>query len=383
MNLFLIKMAKKDYIKSFCFNKFITLLVILFFLGTALQSVASTPENNTSTHEATEETEKGDLDAGALIIGHLIDSYYWHICDIGEKAIAVPLPIILIDEGKVVVFMSSKFHHGHASYKGYEIANGGENDGKIVRTLEDGTQIKPLDFSFTKNAFGIFISSTVLILIFLSVAKSYQKRERQAPKGLQSLVEPVVVFIRDEVARKSIGEKHYEKFLPYLLTVFFFILINNLFGLIPFFPFGANITGSLAVTGVLALFTFFITTFKGNKNYYAHIFNTPGVPWWLKIPLPLMPIIELVGVFTKPFVLAIRLFANITAGHIVILGFISLIFVFGQTSIYAGLGMSVVSIVLAIFMNVLELLVAFIQAYVFTLLSSIYFGMAVEETHHE
>jgi len=331
--------------------------------------------------EAQDEMEEADLNAGEIIIGHIVDSYEWHIADWGHTHLSIPLPVILYDQGEWHFFMSSKFHHGKDAYKGFEIAKEGMLKGKIVRQDAEGNVVQPIDLSLTKNSFALLITSTIVVLLFLGVAKTYRRRQRKAPKGFQSLIEPIIVFIRDEVARPAIGNKHYERFLPYLLTVFFFIFINNLLGLIPFFPFGANITGNIAVTGVLALFTFFITTFSGNKNYYAHIFNTPGVPWWLKIPVPLMPIIELVGVFTKPFVLMVRLFANITAGHIIILGFISLIFVFGQASIYAGYGMSIISISLSIFINFLELLVAFIQAYVFTLLSAIYFGMAVEEHH--
>jgi F-type H+-transporting ATPase subunit a len=324
-----------------------------------------------------------EFNAGKMIIEHIIDSYEWHIATVGDKHISVPLPVILYDDGTFHFFMSSKFHHGQSSYKGFEIAHEGSSKGKIVKKVEDGTFVRPYDFSITKNAFALFVSSTLMIIIFLSVSKAYKRTRKHAPKGIQSIVEPVIVFIRDEVARTSIGEKHYQRFLPYLLTVFFFIFFNNLLGLIPIFPLGANITGNLAITGVLAFFTFLMTSLKGNKNYWAHIFNTPGVPWWLKLPLPLMPIIEIVGMFTKPFVLMVRLFANITAGHIIILGFISLIFVFGKVNIFAGYGMSILSITLAIFINFLELLVAFIQAYVFTLLSAIYFGMAVEEHSHE
>jgi F-type H+-transporting ATPase subunit a len=194
-------------------------------------------------------------------------------------------------------------------------------------------------------------------------------------------MEPVILFIRDEVAIPSIGEKKYERYLPFLLTIFFFIFLNNLLGLVPFFPGGANVTGNLAVTGVMALFTFVITSFSGNRHYWQHIFNTPGVPWWLKIPIPLMPIVEFMGIFTKPFVLMVRLFANITAGHIIVLGFVSLIFIFGQMTPIAGFAVSPVSIAFGVFMLLLELLVAFIQAYVFTLLSALYFGMATEEHH--
>jgi F-type H+-transporting ATPase subunit a len=221
----------------------------------------------------------------------------------------------------------------------------------------------------------------VLIFVFISVARAYKKTEGHAPKGFQSFIEPIILFVRDDIAKASIG-KDYEKYTPYLLTIFFFILLNNLLGLIPIFPGGANVTGNIGVTGVMAFFTFVITTINGNKNYWVHIFNTPGVPWWLKLPVPLMPFVELMGVFTKPFVLMVRLFANITAGHIIILSFISLIFIFGQMSVGLGYGVSIVSIGFSIFMNFVELLVAFIQAYVFTLLSALYFGMATEEAHH-
>lgn len=333
--------------------------------------------------ETNGQAPKAKFDAGKMIIEHIVDSYEWHIATIGKTHISIPLPVILFDEGQWHFFMSSKFHHGYNAYKGFEIAREGGSKGKIVKKMADGTYARPWDFSITKNAFAILLSSVIMILIFMQVSKAYKITRKHAPKGFQSLIEPVILFIRDEIARSSIGEKHYERFLPYLLTVFFFIFLNNLLGLVPIFPFGANVTGNLAVTGVLAFFTFMMTIVKANKNYWMHIFNTPGVPVWLKLPLPLMPIIELVGMFTKPFVLMVRLFANITAGHIIILGFISLIFVFGEASIYAGYGMSVLSIALAIFMNFLELLVALIQAYVFTLLSSIFFGMAVEEHHHE
>lgn len=323
------------------------------------------------------------FNAGAMIIDHIVDTYEWHIASVGDFHLSVPLPVILIDQGKLHVFMSSAFHHGTTAYKGYEIAKEGFNKGKIVRYEADGTLVRPLDFSITKNVFAVFAASALIIFLFLHIAKAYDRTRRHAPKGIQSILEPLILFIRDEVVRSSIGEKHYEKFLPYLLTVFFFIFLNNIFGLIPIFPLGANVTGNIAVTGVLAFFTFMMIVVKANKDYWKHIFNTPGVPWFLKLPIPLMPIIEIVGMFTKPFVLMVRLFANITAGHIIILGFISLIFVFGKSNVYAGFGMSALSVSLAIFMNFLELLVAFIQAFVFTLLSALFLGMAVEEHHHE
>jgi F-type H+-transporting ATPase subunit a len=220
-----------------------------------------------------------------------------------------------------------------------------------------------------------------ILWIFLSVADGYKRNPNKAPRGLQSFLEPLILFVRDDIAKPSIGEHKYEKYLPYLLTIFFFIWINNMMGLIPIFPGGANITGNIAITFVLAIFTFTITTFNGNKNYWLHVFNPPGVPWWLKLPIPLIPFIEFMGLFIKPFVLMIRLFANITAGHVIALGFFSLIFIFGAMKPALGFAVSPVSVAFTFFMSLLELLVAFIQAYVFTLLSALYFGMAVEEHH--
>ncbi len=323
-------------------------------------------------------TEEEAFDPGKMIIEHVIDAHDWHILSIGDTHVSIPLPIILYSDGKLDMFSSSKFHHGHDSYKGYKLELEGENKGKIVN---EATGELPLDLSITKNVASMLISMVLICIIFITVANGYKKRKGKAPKGIQSFLEPLILFIRDDVVKASIGEKKYEKYLPYLLTLFFFIFFNNLLGLVPFFPGGANLTGNIAVTGVMAVFTFIITTINANKNYWVHIVNTPGVPWWLKIPVPLMPIVEILGVFTKPFVLMIRLFANITAGHIIVLGFMSLIFIFGNMNVVMGYGVSIVSVGFAIFMGLLELLVAFIQAYVFTLLSALYFGMATEESH--
>jgi len=322
--------------------------------------------------------EEEGFNPGEMIVDHVIDAHEWHIATVGHTHITIPLPVILVHEGQLHVFMSGRFHHGHEAYNGFRIATEGEHKGKIIY---EETGEEPLDLSITKNVMAMLISMVLLSVIFISIGRSYTKRKDKAPKGLQSLLEPLIIFIRDDVAKASIGEKKYEKFMPYLLTLFFFIFFNNLLGLIPIFPGGANLTGNIAITGVMAVFTFVITTFVGNKNYWVHIINTPGVPWWLKIPVPLMPIVELMGVFTKPFVLMVRLFANITAGHIIVLGFISLIFIFGEMIPAMGYGVSVVSVAFVVFMSLLELLVAFIQAYVFTLLSALYFGMATEEHH--
>lgn len=369
------------------FNRKIAgLFVALFLLFSSINCMA-------------ESEPAAKFNPGTFIIDHIIDSYGWHIAGEGDHSISVSLPVILFDGGKPVCFMSSQFHHGHAAYKGYALGFTEETKGKIVKlggdhagysgelhhgeTYQIDQNASLIDISITKNVCSLFISIILICWIFLAVAKQYKKRENQAPKGLQSLIEPLILFIRDEVAIPSIGEKKYEKFFPYLLTLFFFILLNNMMGLIPIFPGGANLTGNIAVTGILALITFMITTFSSNKNYWKHIFNTPGVPWWLKIPLPLMPLVELIGVFTKPFVLMIRLFANITAGHIIVLGFIGLIFIFGEMTPGLGYGVSVVSIIFYLFMGLLELIVAFVQAFVFTLLTALYIGMAMEEHHEE
>jgi len=279
--------------------------------------------------------------------------------------------------------MSSKFHHGHEAYNNFRIEHEGENEGKIVELNNHGEAIGlPIDLSITKTVAGIIVSVIVMLSIFLSIAKSAKQSVNKAPKGLQNLFEPVILFVRDEVAKPAIGEKKFEKFMPFLLTVFFFILINNLLGLVPIFPFGANVTGNIGVTMVLALFTFFITTFSTNKEYWKEIYN-PEVPWWLKFPIPLMPIVELTGVLTKPIVLMVRLFANMLAGHLIVTVFVSLIFIFASMlGAEAGFGVSVVSIAFSVFMLLLDVLVSFIQAYVFTLLSALYFGMASPEHHH-
>lgn len=333
---------------------------------------------------AIEHLEEEAFNAGDMLIEHVKDSYEWHIFTIGETHVSVYLPVILYntETGNLDIFCSKNFHHGHSSYNGYHISQKGVNKGKIVYTDNRVHESLPLDFSITKTVLAIMISSVLLMIIFISIANRYKKRKKQTPKGLQSLLEPVILFIKDDVAIPAIGKDKYLKYMPYLLTIFFFIFFNNILGIIPIFPGGANVTGNITVTGTMALFTFIITTAVGNKNYWQHIFNAPGVPWWLKFPIPLLPIVELMGVFTKPFVLMIRLFANILAGHLIILGFISLIFVFGAINMYLGYGVSIVSIIFGLFMSLLELLVAFIQAYVFTMLSALYFGMATEEEHH-
>jgi F-type H+-transporting ATPase subunit a len=291
--------------------------------------------------------------------------------------VAVYLPVILYSKEKGLdIFSSKKLAHGH-EYKGYRIEEEGDLQGKIVNVTDAGTIDKinlPWDFSITKAVLGMLAAVTIGLIVFLSLARSYKKTGISHPKGIQSFLEPVILFVRDDIAIPNIGIEKHEKYMPYLLTAFFFILINNLMGLIPFPPpFGANVTGNIAVTFVLATCTFLITQFSGNKAYWKHIFAAPGVPFWL---LPIMIPVELIGLISKPFALMIRLFANITAGHIIVLSLICLIFIFNS------LAVAPVSIFFVIFMDFLELLVAFLQAYIFTLLSALFISMAAPEEHH-
>jgi len=384
-------MSKTKTKKPAVIRNLLLVSTILIFIVMQVIALDNAPDKKHDHSREKEIVRKGEVDAGKIILGHIVDAHEWHILDVGNFHLSIYLPVILWHDGQMHFFMSGKFHHGKDDYKGFGIGQKGFLKGKIVRTdmekyrsegiiVHDPDQKLPLDFSITKNVLAIFISMILISWLFISIAKNYKKRQKQAPKGIQSLLEPLILFIRDDIAKASIG-KHYERFMPYLLTLFFFIFLNNLLGLVPIFPGGANVTGNLAVTGVLAFFTFFTVNFSGNKHYWQHIFNTPGVPWWLKFPLPLMPIVELLGVFTKPLILMIRLFANISAGHFIILGFISLIFIFGEMHTLYGYGISVVSILFAIFINTLELLVAFVQAYVFTLLSALFLGQATEEAH--
>lgn len=322
---------------------------------------------------------KSKFDTRELIFDHIKDSYEWHITTIGNVVVSIPLPVLLYSEQSGFhFFLSSAFHNESHRYLGFKFAEEGKYEHKIVEVLTDGTEVRPWDFSITKNVTSLFISFIIIITLFINLAKRYRENAEKAPKGIQNWIEPMVVFVRDDIAKPSFGEGQYQKFLPYLLTIFFFIFINNLMGILPTFPGGANLTGNITITMVLAIFTFVLTSLNGSRDYWVHMVNAPGIPWWLKFPIPLMPIVEIMSVFIKPFVLTIRLFANITAGHIIALGFYSLIFIFAEKSPVAAYGVSVISIAFTIFMSILELLVAFIQAYVFTLLSAIYIGMASE-----
>lgn len=317
-------------------------------------------------HEAGSE----EFDPVEMIMHHIKDAHEWHLWDLkgedGEMhAVSIPLPIILYTDGNLDVFMSSEFNHGQSN-----VVKGDREYNIYHEKITELSGKTVLDFSITKNVFVLIFTAIAMFFIFLAVASNYKKNSG-APKGIAKFMEPLIVFVRDEIAKPNISNRP-ERFTPYLLTVFFFIWMNNLLGLVPFFPGGANLTGNISFTMVLALFTMFITNINGNKQYWKHVL-TPPVPWPLWI---IMIPVELIGVLTKPFALMVRLFANITAGHIIILSLVSLIFIFKSVAV------SPVSIGFILFMNCLELLVAALQAYIFTLLSALFIGMATEEAQH-
>lgn len=337
-------------------NISIRLFVLFLFLSASFTLPAQAEEP----HKHGEEEK---FNAGEMIMHHVADEHQWHFATIGHTHVTLPLPIIIYDTNKgLKIFSSSHFYHSEdGTYEGYKIEH-------EHITSVDGSKI--YDFSITKNVASLILSFILLLTIFFTVAKSYKDRSGKSPKGLQSALEPIILFIRDEVAKNNIGEKHYRRFVPYLLTLFFFIWINNLLGLVPG---GANLTGNIAVTLTLALITFFVVNFNGKGAYWQHIFAMPGVPKWLLI---IMTPVELIGVFMKPFSLTIRLFANITAGHIILLSFLSMIFIF------ESLAVSPIVAIFSTFINLIELLVAALQAYIFTVLTASYIGAAVEEHHH-
>ncbi len=377
-------------------EKILLILVLLIsFSGTILAQ--ETP--HTQIVEEVEVEEK--LDITGMILHHVGDSHNFHVYGSNEdhfpKALSIPLPIILWTENGFVSFMSSEFQHDEegkiiVEKKGQKFtmyhgkiyyANETVNShGEYVSVDEEHHVInkRMLDFSITKNVFTLFLSLIVLLLIFIFSARSYKKSENNLPSGIAKFTEPLILFVKDDIAIPNIGEKKYKRFLPYLLTIFFFIWLNNIFGLIPFFPFSANLTGNIAFTITLAVITFIITNVNGNKNYWKHIFWMPGVPVPMKI---FLAPIELIGVITKPVSLFIRLFANITAGHIVVLALISLIFVFkNMYGDIAGYIAAPVSIAFVVMISLIEILVVAIQAYIFTILSALYIGMATAE-HEE
>ena len=348
-----------------------SLLVAVFSLGIFLfyntSFAQSHGEENAAGHEATEEK----LDPAKIIMDHIKDAHEFHFFSVGDFHATIPLPVILYSPTKGLdAFSSSKFEHGHTIYNGYEL-----KDGDILAA--DGTAV--YDFSLTKNVVQMVLALLVLVLLMTGIAKKYKAGHgvTTAPSGWQNAVEPVITFVRDEVARPNLGRKA-NKYLPYLLTVFFFILINNLFGLIPG---AANVTGNTAFTLVLGVLSLVVILFSTNSHFWAHIFWPPGVPIFVK--LILIPI-ELAGVLIiKPAALVIRLFANMVAGHIIILSFISLIFIFGAMSKVAGFGFSPISVLFTVFIYFIELLVAFIQAFIFTNLTAVFIGQSFEGGHED
>lgn len=364
------------------FKCFIVAAFSLFFVFG--QNVAFASEEVSAEAAAEHGAAGGEekFNPGEAILHHIADAHEWHFftikkADGSEFHGTLPLPVIVYSPQRgLSMFMSSAFHHGTHAHNGYKI-----DHGKIVAVDANGNideSVKVYDFSMTKNVVQMIIALIVLVWLLTSMAKKYAKGQgvNSAPKGLQNAIEPVITFVRDDIAKANLGPK-YQKYLPYLLTVFFFILINNIFGLLPG---AANVTGNIAFTAMLGIISFFVILFSTNKHYWQHIFWFPGVP--LPVKFLMMPV-ELLGVFTKPFALIVRLFANMTAGHIIILSFISLIFIFTEMSKVAGVAFTPVSIAFAVFIYLIEILVAFIQAYIFTNLTTVFIGGAIGDHHHD
>jgi len=369
----------------------------IFSLAVSLEAVAK------GGGEEKDSTKKNSFNAQEVIFGHILDGHEFHFFDIihgdgTHTPVGIPLPVILYSPQKGFdVFMSSKFHHGEHDHDGYrmlteehieklkeegvDVKKQGLNAGKIVPVGTDGkidAAVSVYDFSLTRNVVQMILALALLVWIMISIANKYKRGQgvKTAPTGMQNLMEPVIAFVRDEVAKPNLGAK-WEKYLPYLLTVFFFILINNIFGLIPG---TANVTGNIAFTLVLGVISFIVILASSKKHYWGHFFNPPGMP--LGIKFILVPV-EILGLFIKPMALIIRLFANMVAGHIIIICLISLIFIFAGLNEYAGWGTSIFSIAFTIFIYLIEVLVAFIQAFIFTMLTAVFIGQTYEEVHHD
>ena len=374
-----------------------SILAAVFSVFSVLFFNTSIAQEKHETKPETAKTEKKSFNANEVIFGHVLDAHEFHFLSYKdsegkEHHATIPLPVILYSPQKGFdVFMSSKFHHGEHTYKGYDILTDEKiaerkldpkkySAGQIVALNANGemdNSIKVYDVSLTRNVVQMLLALTLLVWVMVYMAKKYRSGQgvTTAPKGVQNLIEPVITFVRDEVAKPNLGHK-YKKYFPYLLTVFFFILINNLVGLIPG---SANVTGNIAFTLVLAVISFVIIMLSTNKHYWAHIFNPP-VPMGVK---PILIPVEILGVFTKPFALMIRLFANMIAGHIIIICLVSLIFIFGALSTYIGWGFSPLSIAFVVFIYLIEILVAFLQAYIFTNLTAVFIGQAFEGGHDD
>ena len=315
-----------------------------------------------------------ELDMNEYLFGHVGDSYEWHITTVKGRPVSIPLPVIVHSKTSGWHIFSSK-HLEEGAYEGFYISSSEKYSGKIVERGPSGEEVRPLDISITKNVAGLMFNSALLVLLVLLTARWYRKHDarEEAPRGLAGIMEMMITMVEDDIIKECIG-KEYKRYSPYLLTAFFFIFINNLMGIVPFFPGGANITGNIAVTFVLAMCTFFAVNLFGNKHYYKEIL-WPDVPLFLKV-IPLMPVIEIIGLFTKPFSLMIRLFANILAGHVMLLGVVAVVFLTAKLGVGMNAGLSVVSVFFGVFLDILELLVAFLQAYVFTMLSAVFIGLS-------
>jgi F-type H+-transporting ATPase subunit a len=375
------------------FERFKSLLVAGFSVFFILFSSGALAQRD-SLHKET----KPAFDAKEIIFGHVLNNHDFHIIDYvddqGTKhPVSLALPVILYSKQRgLTAFMSSRFHHGEENYQGYSLLTNDKiqelkldptkfNAQDIVAVDDSGKidlSVKIYDISITRNVVQMLIALGLFTWVMLVIAKKYKGGQgvTSAPKGSQSLLEPVITFVRDEVAKPNLGPS-YLKYLPFLLTIFFFILINNIFGLIPG---SANVTGNIAFTAVLGIVAFVVILFSSDSHYWLHIFNPPGVPGWVKVIL--VPV-EFISLFIKPFALIIRLFANMVAGHIIIICLISLIFIFGNMNKYAGWGTAPFSIAFTIFIYLIEVLVAFLQAFIFTMLTAVFVGQAIEGKHHQ
>jgi F-type H+-transporting ATPase subunit a len=365
------------------YKRLFSLLVLGFTVfGASVFASAQSENNGQNNPQSTLKEEKGEkkLDVTSLIFGHIADSHEWHLFSIRHEnaeptPVAMPLPVIIYNPEKgLSVFSSSKIAEGE-EYEGYALDKSNSMKEKII--VKDNPGAKIYDMSITKNVLSMFISVALLLWIMLSVGKKYTVNGSQkAPSGFQNFLEVVVIFLRDEVAKPCLGDKS-KKYMPLLLTIFFFIWINNLLGLLPG---GANLTGNIAVTGCLALLSFIVILVNSKKHFWLHLINPPGVP--LGVKFLLVPI-EIISLIIKPSALMIRLFANIMAGHIVILSLICIVFIFAAVSTAVGAGFIPVSLAFSIFMFMLELLVGAIQAFIFTNLTAVFIGQGLEGGHDE
>ena len=368
--------AQENYFsQGFAKNQFSSTLVI--------QSDASVmPGPDRASEMADQVGHDGEFDMDEYLYGHVVDAYDWHITTVNGKHISIPL--LIIARSKTTgwhVFSSGKLAHGH-EYEGFYLWHDQESHRDCLMEHTPSGDVRPLDISITKNVAGLLFNSLVLVLLVLFGVKWYRRHDarEEAPGGFSGLLEMLVMMVEDDIIKPCIGPD-YKRYSPYLLTAFFFIFVNNLLGIVPFFPGGANITGNIAVTFMMAVFTFLAVNLFGNKHYYKDIF-WPEVPLFLKA-FPLMPLIEIIGLFTKPFSLMVRLFANILAGHMMILGVVSVVFLTASLGPAMNGGLSAIAVLFGVFMDVLELLVAFLQAYIFTMLSSVFIGLSRQHPEEE